>query len=206
MVKLTPILNKLRTLRTNRKFLYLISGLGILLILFLGRSLVFAAFVNGLPVSRISVIKELEAQGGKSVLDNLIEKSLVFQEASKQGVKIGQEVVDAEIARIEDLLKGQGLTLDQALEARGETRESLIEQIRLQKTIEAILGAKVTITEEEMKKYFGDNKDLFAEGAKYEDVKEDIRAQLFQTKLSEQYAKWIEELRAKAKIIYFVKF
>ena len=40
-----------------------------------------------------------------------------------------------EISRIEDILTEQNLTLDAALEARGETKASLIEQIRLQKII-----------------------------------------------------------------------
>ena len=44
------------------------------------------------------------------------------------------------------------------------------------------------------------------EGAKLEDVKEDIRQQLFQQKLNAEYTKWVEELKAKSKILYFVNF
>lgn len=198
--------NFINLFKNNRKFLYICYGVIALLILFLGKSLFFAAFVNGRPITRFSLIKQLEAQGGSKVLDNLIEKSLIFQEAGKQGVSIDKSVIDAEFTRIENLLKEQNLTLDQALESQGETRGSLTEQIKLQKTIEAILGNKIKVTDEEIQKYFWENKDLYPANTKVEDVKESVREQLRQNKLSEEYAKWIEELRKNAKILYFLKF
>ena len=197
---------KLNSLRYNRNFLIVFLGLLLIIALFLAKSLLFAAFVNGRPISRISLIKQLETQGGSKVLANLIEKSLIFQEAGKQGVKIDKEVIDAEFTRIEGLLKEQNLTLEKALEMQGETKATLTEQIRLQKTIEAILGNKIIITDEEIQKYFEENKSLYPANTKFEDVKQSIREQLLQNKLSEEYAKWIEELRKNAKILYFVKY
>jgi len=195
---LTP--RKTKILRLSLMFLI---GLAILFVL---KSLFVAALVNGVPVSRISVIKELENQGGQKILDSLIEKKLIFQEAKRQGVKIGQEVIDSEITRIEGLLKEQGMTLEQALEARAESKEQLIEEIRLQKTVEAILSQKINVSEDDLKKYFEDNKDQLGTDAKFETLKDQIKGQLFQQKLSEEYSKWIEELKGKAKILYLVKF
>ncbi|HJX59208.1 hypothetical protein A2V61_00110 [Candidatus Woesebacteria bacterium RBG_19FT_COMBO_47_8] len=178
----------------------------VLLVLFLGKSLLVAAFVNGMPVSRLSLIKELEVQGGQKVLDSLIEKSLIFQEARKQKVTVEKSAVDTEIERIETLLKDQNLTLDEALSMRGETRASLIEQIRLQKTVEALLSSKISITDEEIKTYFEKNTDLFDAKAKLEDVKDSVKEQLYQQKLSDAYSSWITELKTKAKILYLLKF
>ena len=206
MVKLKAYIKKFKALPAKRKLVVVIAALAVLVILFLGKSLVIAAFVNGRPISRFSVIKQLESQGGGEVLDNLIEKSLISQEAGKQGVKISTEAVDEEISRIEDILTEQNLTLDAALEARGETKASLIEQIRLQKIIEAILGDKITVSEDEEKAYFEENKDLYGEETKFEEVKDSIGEQLFQNKLSEEYTKWIEELRSKANIVYLLKY
>jgi len=189
--------------RWLRIILLLIAG-GILI--YLVKSLFLAAFVNGRPISRIALIQELEKQGGQKVLDSLVEKSLILQEANKEGVKISKADIDAEIARIEALLKEQNLSLDEALSMRGETKASLYEQIKLQKTVEALLAQKINVTDEEIKKYFDENIDLFGADAKYEEIKADAGDQLYQQKLNSEYSKWIEELRQKAKIIYLLNF
>ncbi len=177
-----------------------------LVLIFLAKTLLFAAFVNGRPISRISLIKELEKQGGQEVLDNLIEKNLVFQEAGRQGVKIEQATLDFELSRIEELLKEQGTTLEEALSIRGETKADLVEQIKLQKIVETILSPKINISEEDVKTYYEENKDLFGAEANFEENKDSIKEQLFQQKLGKEYATWIEELKSKAKILYFLKF
>ena len=174
--------------------------------LVLTKSLFVAALVNGRPVSRIAVIKALEKQGGSDVLNTLIERSLIFQEAGRAGVKVADDAINTQIASIEEILKGQNLTLEEALAARGQTKEDLLDQIRIQKTVEAILSQKINVSEEDIAKYFEENKQLLDEGAKLEDVKEDIRQQLFQQKLNAEYTKWVEELKAKSKILYFVNF
>ncbi|MEK7112755.1 MAG: hypothetical protein AAB875_05505 [Patescibacteria group bacterium] len=176
------------------------------LFFFLARSVFLAAFVNGTPISRIKLIKELEKQGGKDVLSSLIERSLIFQEAKRLGVKVGGDVVETQIKSIEEIIKGQNLTLNDALAARGQNRADLVEQITIQKTVEAILGQKINISDEDISKYFEENKELLPKDSKLEDVKEDIRKQLFQQKLNEEYTKWIAELKGKAKILYFVNF
>ncbi len=174
--------------------------------LVLTKSLFVAALVNGRPVSRIAVIKALEKQGGSDVLNTLIERSLIFQEAGRAGVKVADDAINTQIASIEEILKGQNLTLEEALAARGQTKKDLLDQIRIQKTVEAILSQKINVSEEDIAKYFEENKQLLDEGAKLEDVKEDIRQQLFQQKLNAEYTKWVEELKAKSKILYFVNF
>ena len=193
-----------KVLKTRRGRIILIT-LAVALLLFLGKSLFVAALVNGRPISRLALTSELERQGGQKVLDSLIEKSLIFQEGSRAGVKIDKEVVDQEISRIETLLKEQNLTIDEALSMRGETRKGLSEQIRLQKTVEALLAQKINISEEEAKAYFDNNKEIFGTNAKFEDVKSNVKDQLYQQKLNEQYSSWIAELKGKAKILYLLK-
>lgn len=214
MIKLEKINRGLKsTTRTLKERFSKSRWLRILLLLIIGglllylvKSLFVAAMVNGRPISRITLIKELEKQGGQKVLDSLIEKSLISQEAGKQGVKVEKEEIEAEITRIEALLKDQNLSLDEALSMRGETRASLYEQIKLQKTVEALLSSKINISEEESRSYFDTNKDIFGEDAKFEDVQTEVKDQLYQQKLNNEYSKWIEELRQKAKIIYLLNF
>ncbi len=190
----------------NKKFLIVATILLFVIFLALAKSLFVAALVNGWPVSRIAVIRALEKQGGSDVLNTLVERSLIFQEARKLGVKVSDDVVNQQIASIEEILKGQNLTLEEALAARGQIKKDLIDQIRIQKTVEAILTQKINITEEDIENYFKENKQLLDEGTVLEDVKEDIRQQLFQQKLNEEYGKWIEGLKTKAKIYYLVRY
>src|SRR3972149_2390345 len=159
-----------------------------LLVLFFGKSFFVAAVVNGTPIGRINILKQLEKQGGADVLTSLIEKSLIFQEAKKQGVKVTDADVESQISSIEEILKAQELTLEDALSARGQTKAELEEQVKIQKLVEAILGGKINISEEDTKTYFDENKDLLEEGATLESVTEDIKAQLYQQKLNEEYS------------------
>ena len=190
----------------NKKVLYPAIIILIAILLALTKSLFVAAIVNGTPISRLAVVRQLEKQGGTEALNTFIERTLIFGEAKKQGVSVSKEVIDSQLTSIEELLKGQGLTLDEALEARGQTRSELTEQIRIQKTVEAILFQKINVSEEEIAAYFEENRELLEEGATLEDVKEDIRNQLSQQKLNAEYQNWIGELKAKAKIFYFVNF
>ena len=64
----------------------LVLALG-LVVLFL-RFFLIVAVVNGRPITHISLIRELEKQGGQSVLDNLVEKALIFQEATSKNISI----------------------------------------------------------------------------------------------------------------------
>ncbi|MDP2649693.1 MAG: hypothetical protein Q8P10_02510 [bacterium] len=183
-----------------------LKRVGVFLLIFLaiyfGRSLIFAAWVGNKPVFRFSLIKELEKQGGKSVLDSLIEKSLISQEASKAKVVISDDIVNLELSNIEGIVKQQGLTLDEALSARGQTRKDLFSQVKLQKTIEQILKDKIVVTDEEIKEYYDTNKMKEV----FETVKDGIKDTLIQNKLQSEYSKWITGLKEQAKIFYFVKY
>lgn len=180
--------------------LLLVAGL-----LYLGRGLFVVALVDGYPITRLSVIRDLEKQGGKQVLDGLVTKRLIQSEAQKKGVSVSEDEITAEVDRITKLAEAQGLTLENALSYQGQTMDQLLENIRLQKMIEKILSDKVSVSEEEMKKYFEDNKDQFTD-KKYEDVKGDIEAQLKNQKLSTEYQTWITDLKTNSKVQYVVNY
>lgn len=191
----------------NRKKLILIASiLAAISLGYLGKGLFVAALVNGMPISRLTVVKELEKQGGSQTLDNLVVKSLIFQEARKKGVEVSQGEIDSELSRLEQIVKEQGMSLDEALSLQNQSKSDLIEQIKIQKTVEKILADKIVVTDEEVKDYFEKNTDLYDKGAKLEDVSGDIKNQLAQTKLSSAYQSWITDLKANASINYFVNF
>jgi foldase protein PrsA len=148
----------------------------------------------------------LERQGGKQVLENLIDQTLINQEAKKEKITVSADEIDQEIKSIEDVVKSQGLSLDDALKFRNQTRDDLKKQISLQKTIEKLLSSKITITDAEITDYYTKNKSQYDKMAKFDSLKDQIKSQIFQQKLTDEYTKWVAELRAKAKIHYFVSF
>ena len=73
------------------------------------------ATVNGQPISRLTVIKELENQGGKNVLETIITRELILQEAAKKNASANQNEINSELKKIEENVKSQGGTLEAAL-------------------------------------------------------------------------------------------
>src|SRR4030066_771684 len=55
-------------------------------LMYLAKGLFIAAVVNGRPVSRLTLIKNLEKAQGKTTLDNLITEELISQEAKKEQI------------------------------------------------------------------------------------------------------------------------
>lgn len=188
---------------------HLLWGIGVIALIFamyLLRGMFVAATVNGQPISRIAVIRELERQGGKQALNSIVTKNLILQEAKKQNVTVNQEEIDKELKRIEDNIKRQGQTLDQALTLQGMTRESLQDQIRLQKMIEKIVGKDIKVTDKEVDDYIAKNQDALPQDQEGKVLGAQIKQQLQQQKLNEKVNTWIESLRKNAKISSFVPY
>ena len=193
-------------LKLTPRRIIILSFLFLLVILFLARSLIFAAFVNGRPIFRLNVASVAEKQDGAIILDNLVEKKLILNEAKKENIKITDQIVEDEISNIEEVLKQQSMSLDQALELSHQNMKSLTEQIKIQKIVEQILGKDINIEESEINEYFETNKEYFGVNSKIEEVYDQIKDELFKQKLSAEYTKWIEELKKSAKIKYIVNY
>lgn len=194
----------LKKILSKKVLLSIFIPLVVILILYFLRSLIVAAWVNGRPVFRYSLTRELERQGGQQVLDGLIEKAIITSEAGKNKIKVEQTEIDTEIKKIEEAVSAQGLSLDDALKFRNQTRKDLIDQIKIQKIVEKLLSSKIVITDQEAKDYFNKNKSLFGQNPIFDKVKDQVKNQVFQQKLSETYTTWITDLKTKAKILYFV--
>ncbi len=185
-------------------FLLTIGLIGGALYRFKGQFVV--AMVNGQPISRLALIKELEKQYGQDILEVLVTQVLVWQEAEKQGVTVSGEEIDQEIKRIEEEVAAQGQDLNQLLDLQGVTRDELKEQIKLQKTAEKIAGQDIQVTNEEVETYLTENEASPSGETSAEEIKQSIRQQLEQQKLNEGINSWIEALRNSAKITYLKKF
>lgn len=194
-----------KNLRSKKNLILGLTTLTILLIIYLFKSLFVAALVNGQPISRISIVRNLERRGGKEALDSLINQALIFQEAKKQNVSVGDEEVEATISEIETNLVDQG-GLDQALLLEGMTRDDLVKQIRMQKLVEKMLSGRTIVTDAEVNEYIEANNDILPKDKTAEEINNIVKNQLGQQKLSSEIQIWLTDLMQKAKINYFVEY
>jgi foldase protein PrsA len=160
------------------------------------------AIVNGKPISRITYFKNMEKQGGKQVLDKMIQETMVKDEAQKKDIKIDQGVIDEEVKKIESQIKIMGQTLDEALKTEGITREELDDQIRMQKMVEVMANANIEITQKQIDEFIATNKDQFPKGTTKEEMQTSAKEELTTQLGSAAIGKWFEDLRKNAKIIY----
>lgn len=178
----------------------------ILIALFFAKGIFVAATVNGSPISRLSVIQELEKQGGKQALEAIIDKKLIETELNKQKITATKEEVDEEIKKIEAQVASQGGTLEMALAQQGMTEEKLREQITIQKKLEKLLADKVAVTDAEIDTYIKDSKATPPKDVKMEDFRKQVSDQLKQQKFQQEAQTWVSDLTASAKIKYYVNY
>ena len=169
------------------------------------KGVIVAALVNGTPITRYSVIQELESTQGKQILDAQIDDILIIQEAEKQNVTVTVEEVDGRVALLEADFEEQG-GLDLILDQEGLTREQLKRQIQIQLLAEKILETKISITDEEVSTYIDTNRDYFPEGMSDDELNDNVRQQLRQEKLSAAYQTWIMDLRNNSSIKYLADY
>ena len=190
----------------NRRFLTVFLIIIFALALYSLKNQFLVATVNGQPIWRLTLVRELEKDAGKRTLDALVAKTLVLQEAKKKDVVTSSEEINEELKKMEETLTKQGQNMDQLLAAQEMTRQDLTEQVRLQKLVEKLLGGEIEVTDQEVKDYFEKNKTLMPKDAKLEDFQEEIKGNLRQQKLSEKIQSWMKTLQENAKINYFLKF
>ncbi len=165
-----------------------------------------SAVVNGTPISRLSVVRELEKQAGSQALDRLITKKLVDDEVERRNIVVAPSDIDAEVKKIEDSVTKQGGTLKEALDQQGMTEEDLREQLLLQKKLEKLLGDRIEVTDDEVTRYMAQGDGLAPSGISDADFRDQIREQLKGQKFNEEVGKWIAAAKAKASIRYYAEY
>jgi len=171
-------------------------------LIFLGKKLFFAASVNGQLISRLSVIKELEKQGGKTTLDTIILKTLINQEGKKRNISVSENEVNMEISKVEKNIASQGATLDDLLQQQGMTKKDLTDEIKLQLLVTKMATSNISVTDKEIDDYLASQKDQSTLELTKDQAKEAIKQQ----KLQEKIQTFVADLKSKAKINYFIKY
>lgn len=120
------------------------------------------ARVNGEVITKDDLYDAMFRQVGRQMLDELITIRLIEQEADARGVNITQEDVDAELEEIAAQVGGFG-QLQFILMQQGFDLDQLAEQIRINMKLEALIAPEIEVTDEEVRQFFDENTDLFAQ-------------------------------------------
>ena len=141
---------------------------------------------------------------GVLALDQVIENELAQELADSLKIRISSKDVNNEYKNIEANFKDKE-QFKRMLTAQGYTKASLKKELeKSMKSIKAreVIGneAKNTITEEEIEKYYEENKFSIFQGLPLVDVKEKVKQYLVQEKASILFDKEIEKLREKMKL------
>lgn len=174
--------------------------------LYFTKSLFVVALVNGRPITRLSLIQQLERTGGGTALDSLVNRMLIEQEARKNNVSVSKDEIQSELDKVKQDLEAQGMSLDAALSAQGMTLVDFEESLRMKRTVEKILKDSIQVTDEDVIKYFEENKEQYGKDATIEELKPAIRAELESIKLSTEFQNWYGKLKSESDIKYFVDF
>ncbi|MGH9362322.1 MAG: peptidylprolyl isomerase, partial [Thermoanaerobaculia bacterium] len=131
------------------------------------------AKVNGVEIKKDELLAQVKGSPGvaegslnatvaRQVLDTLIARALLRQEALAQGVTVTDDEVKKEI----DNLRGQFATPEaftQALAAEGMSEQQLLERARqeflVQKYVETKVAPKVAVSDEAAKAFYDQNQD-----------------------------------------------
>jgi len=154
------------------------------------------ASVNGEEISKQQLYDEMIKSNGEEALNSLISQKLVELEINKQKIVISDEEVQNELQKYYDNYGGEE-AFNEALAANGYTLEKFKQEIVNELSVRKILEPQITISDEEMKSYFEENKTLFTpegQAADFEKSKADVREALLQSKLETEYSSWMENL------------
>ncbi|HQA48733.1 MAG TPA: peptidylprolyl isomerase [Bacillota bacterium] len=146
------------------------------------------AKVNGEAITKDQLYDAMVKQGGQQALDMLIMEKIVEMEAKKQGVQVTDEDVDKEIDKMAEQY-GDRETFEQIIGMYGYNMDGIKKDISMSLKIEELLRPSISITEEEMREYFEENKETFA-------VEEQVKASHILTETEEAAAEVKEKLDA----------
>ena len=176
--------------------------IGLIAIFVSNKGLLVAAVVNGQPIFRWQLNSVMASRFGAQTLDSMISQVLVDSEAKKAGVSVSQ----ADIAKKEtDLVASLGgsVSLDDVLKYQGMTKGDFEDQLRLQLTVEKLLGKDITITDADIANYIATSGSTLT-ATDEAGLKEEAKQAIFSLQLNEKLQTWFAEVKAKASILRFL--
>lgn len=177
----------------------------IVIALFFFKGHFVAATVNGSPISRLSIIKKLEKQGGQQILDTIIAEKLIDDEAKKKGIIVEEDEISGEFQVIKSQIASMGSTLEDQLKEQGMTEQDLKDNLTRHLKMEKILADKIQVTEQEVDAHIKDNKVSIPKGTEIE-ARTKIKEQMKENKVNQFSQQLVLDLKSQAKVKYYVNY
>lgn len=171
-------------------------------LLYSHQSVVVAATVNGQPIYRYTLLKTSEQAAGPQVLEQLIEEQIVTQEAEKRGIYLSQQDLDQEFEELKSTYKAQGLDIEALMQQSGVTKEEVVKNLRATAMKKKLVENQgINVTEDEVEKFLTANEGILPEDPEQVEAAKKNVAETLKAQKAEQF---IQELKAKAAVTYYV--
>jgi len=184
------------------KVALIVVVLGLVAIFVSNKGLLVAAVVNGRPIFRWQLTSVMISRFGQQTLDSMISQALIDVEAKKAGIIVSQ----TDIAQKEsDLVKSLGgdVSIDDILKYQGMTKADFEDQLRLQLTVEKLLGKDIIITDADIDAYIATSGSMLA-ATDEAGLREEAKQAIFSQQVNDKLQTWFTDLRSKAKILRFL--
>lgn len=181
--------------------------LGILVFLvYKNKDLFISGTIDGKPIFAWELNGRLRQRFGQQVMQEIISERLVLGEAAKKGIKVSEKELQDKISEIEKGLGGQA-KLPDVLKQQGLTMADFREQVELRILVDKMIGDKIKIAQKEIDDFLLKNKDSIESFAGSDSAKQKQYAEdsIKQQKTSEEFDKWFNDLKSKAKITSFIQ-
>lgn len=123
-----------------------------------------AAVVGGSTISEADYILALKQKFGDQVLQDMVNREVVFQAAKQQGVTVDQAELDQEMAQIRESYESSSDSeFEQALNKQaGTTVEALRREITYQLLLQALATKDIDISDEELLTFYNNHPERYA--------------------------------------------
>lgn len=120
------------------------------------------AKVNGEVITKDELYDLMVKAVGDQALDYLITQKIIELEAKKQNITVTDEDINKELEKVYEAYGGETI-FKQNLELSGHSLDEYKEELALTIKAKKLMEPRIEITEEEMKAYFDEHKDEFAQ-------------------------------------------
>lgn len=185
-----------------KKVALVVIILGLAAVFMSNKGLLVAAMVNNRPIFRWQLNKVMTARFGAQTLDSMISQALIDEEARKAGVTVaGSDIAKKESDLIASL--GGSVSIDDVLKYQGMTKADFEDQLRLQLTVEKLLGKDITITDADVAAYIASNQATLT-ATDEAGLKEEARQAIFSQEINAKLQTWFTEIKSKANVLRFL--
>lgn len=189
--------------RSNMRYVYLaILVVALIGVFVTNKGWFLAAVVDGKPVFRWELNRVLTSRFGQQTLEGMISETLIADAAQKAGVSVSTQDVDAKQKEIVASLGG-GVSVEDLLKYQGMTKADFDSQVKLQLTVQQILGKDIVISENDIDAFIATNRATLV-STQPAQLRDEARQAILDQKIGERLQPWFEELKQKAQISRFL--